>query len=193
MYVQKRISQTQRSTQVTSARQVVLPRRLFVREDQVTSWCSELLHRTTSFFRTKSSFGSSQALFRRMEFHRTANIRGRKEYLGLLPCPSSLPYSRRASRVLFSFLADELLACALFTLPLNSRLSLTRSRRAQGYIFRSHELRNRARTRGRVGFFIESRARYRVAGKRNERTINQLIIEINNPGIMGKICNGNIR
>jgi hypothetical protein len=85
------------------------------------------------------------------------------------------------------------LACALFTLPLNSRLSLTRSRRAQGYIFRSHELRNRARTRGRVGFFIESRARYRVAGKRNERTINQIIIEINNRGIMGKICNGNIR
>jgi len=90
-YVQKRISQTQRSTQITSARQVVLPRRLSLREDRVTSWCSALLHRTASFFRTKSSFGSSWALFRRMEFRRTANIRQHKEYLGPLPRVSSSP------------------------------------------------------------------------------------------------------
>lgn len=83
---------------------------------KVTSWCSAI-HRPAGVFRTKSSFGSSRALFRRIEFRRTANIRRRAEYLGPYP-PGFHSGSRRVS-LTFSFPMSEY-RCLLYselTLP----------------------------------------------------------------------------
>lgn len=61
-------------------------------------------YRPAGFFRTKSSFESSRALFRRIEFRRTANIRRRAEYLGPpLSSLSFIPALTCASGFYFTF------------------------------------------------------------------------------------------